>query len=628
MSPGGGHGFEQSFGWSKHDDEHAQLKESYTLESVETATDKRDFKRFSIRNETAVKREGSKGFLASIAFPVINVVLTIAVLCGTIAIYKVADLKTIDYTMAGMRIPTLLALMMTIVKMFVSGGIQQAVSESKWVRLQRPGATLATLDLYDSCTRGVGGVLRVLPALRLDMTLIPAIIFQIGLIAMGPASQEILNAVSQVNCTNGGGGIWYTNITSWDMTTMLSGGGSGPMGFTGLDQDYVVHYAMEQAALNSFVLPQYECPQGAINCTYSNIAGFHTVANCQPGTLQTQMVDLKKNIVTTVGIYYGYSRNDSIFSPFVDVPEVHYAGAMHGRTYFDLRNYTAPFGSASKYNASLQQYFGDQSFVMVTAGNNMSSFLSSDSQPHVLECKLQSYKNISTFIYHNETWSSQHGPSTPITMDYKHLSNNTFWELNNGGDHTMMNAYGLQTTILRYLIVEYYIFKNVARNWSMFVSNANSSSIASFFEHILYNVDLSAVIALPVNPVIGVNGVSCLSVPAHYELNPAAYYILVLSLLVPLCWWAFVWIRSMYQNNGVSRGNSQAALLVAGATPALTEQLKGLSHSSSREIFKSTQHVKTVFGEMQTDQRQYTPGHITFGVPGELRPIRARRQSI
>lgn len=461
------------------------------------------------------------------------------------------------------------------------------------------------------------------------MTLLPAIIFQFALIAMGPASQEILKAVSLVNCTHGGGGIWYTNITDWDMTTMLGGRTGGPMGFMGLDQDYVVRYAMEQAAYNSYVLPQYACPQDAINCTYSDIAGFHTVAECQPGSLQTQIVDLNKNIVTTVGAYYGFNRNDSIFSPIVDVPTAHYAGSMHGRTYYDLGNYSTPFGSASKYNASLQQFFGDQSFVMVTAGNNMSTYLPSNTQPYVTECTLHSYKNISTFIYHNETWSSQHGPSTPISMDYKHLSNNTFWELSNSGaDHTMMNAYGLQTTLMRFLIIEDYIFQNIAENWSMFVSSNTSNSIADFFEHIFFNVDLSAVIAMPVMPIFGVNGVSCLNVPAHYELNPAAYYTFVLSLLIPLCWWAFVWISSIYQNKGVSRGSSQAAILVAGATPALTGQLRGLSHSSSRQIFKAARNVKTVFGEMQTDPSQATPGHVTFGVPGELRPIRARRQSI
>lgn len=125
MSSGGDRGFKQSFGWSKHDEEHAQLKESFTMESVEATTEKKDFKRFSVRNETTVKPEGSKGLLSSIASPAINVVLTIAVLCGTIALYQTANLKTIDYTMIGMRVPTLLALLMTVVKMFVSGGIQQ-----------------------------------------------------------------------------------------------------------------------------------------------------------------------------------------------------------------------------------------------------------------------------------------------------------------------------------------------------------------------------------------------------------------------------------------------------------------------------------------------------------------------
>lgn len=55
--------------------------------------------------------------------PTLNVLVT-AVLTGVLMyVYQEADKKPIDYTMGGMTIPALVALIMTLLKMCLAGGI-------------------------------------------------------------------------------------------------------------------------------------------------------------------------------------------------------------------------------------------------------------------------------------------------------------------------------------------------------------------------------------------------------------------------------------------------------------------------------------------------------------------------
>ncbi|KAI9246945.1 hypothetical protein BDA99DRAFT_565363 [Phascolomyces articulosus] len=610
-------------------------------------------------NDASHKGGGSGGvreLLSIVTLPILNVIATCIFIGIIIYVYQHANGQSTDMTLGGMRVPTIVSLMMTILKMCVTGGIAYAVSEYKWVRLQdENGQPLALLDIYDACTRGVGGIVRIIRSIRLDMVLIPTVLFQMALIAMGPVSQQILTTANLAECDQVKTGIWYSNITSLDMTTLSSSTGVSSM--KGLKQDYLVRYALQQAALGFYVQPYYDCPLNSINCTYSPIQGFHTTVTCNPGTLNTQIVDLHKNNVTTLSHYYGYDKKNSIFTPSPSVPSIFYSGTMFGRTFSDFNNYTVPYATSTSnnatYDAQMRKMFGDQKFVLVLADDgSLDGYLPTNKTPQVLECGLTSELNTTSLVIESNTKHNQLISQAPIVFDYDLLSNSTYWSRNYvDGNYTMMNAYAMQFSIIKNLVAADGMsksdttsydgtsggFQDIVENWKMFGASPtlfNNTTPEAFFYDTIHNVDLSVVFDLP-NQMFGIKGEHCYYTGNFYQLNPAAFYSLALSLLIPLCWWAFIWIISLYKTNGVSRGNSQVALMVTGLTPAIREKFIGLSHATQSELFKQAKNVKVMFGETRnmtapSEGRGFLQpaGHIGFGAPSEMNPIRTRRRSI
>ncbi|KAI9472871.1 hypothetical protein BDB00DRAFT_943668 [Zychaea mexicana] len=595
------------------------------ISSESSCYDKSALNQSSPRKKDTAKPEGIRDLVSVIAMPVINVAGTSVLIAMLLYIYQHANGQSTDLTMAGMKVPTIISLMMTIVKMFVAGGIAYAISEYKWIRLQNDGGQLALLDIYDACTRGVGGIVRILTSIRADHVLLPAIIFQFGLMAMGPASQQILTTANNVQCDKEHTGVYYTNVSASDMTTMKTT--SGAASVKGLEQDYLVRYAFGQAALGFQVQPYYDCPLNSINCTYTPILGYHTAVTCKNGSLNTQIVDLNRNNITTLSQYYGYDKADRRFPPMPNVPGIFYDGSMFGRTYFDLNNYTKPLDVSADnnatYDAQIRKFFGDQKFVVVTTDDGtLRSYLDSKKMPQVLECTLQSYLNTSTLIVEALSKRQQLLSQVPITFDFDALSNNTYWsDYYVGANFTQMNAYAMQLSILKNLIADGMDeFQEIVENW-LYYGIPHGNTPAEFFANALHNVDLSAVYGLPINPIFGTKGTQCYNTGSFYQLNPAAFYGLSLSLLLPLGWWTVLWVISLHQTNGISRGNSQVALLVTGLTPAVREKLRGISHAGQKELFERAQKVDVVFGETRST------GHIAFGTPGEINPLRTRRYS-
>ncbi|KAG2222133.1 hypothetical protein INT45_007569 [Circinella minor] len=600
------------------------------------------------------KSSGVGNLLSTLSFPIINILATCIIVGILIYVYQYANGKSTDTTMGGMKIPTVVSLLMTFVKMLVASGIASAVAEYKWIRLQdKDGQPLALIDVYDACTRGIGGIVRILKWIKLDLILIPAILFQIGLVAMGPASQQILTTADLAICDRNNAGVWYTNLSSTDMTTLSSTNGVSSM--KGLKQDYLVRYALQQASLGFQVQPYYNCPLDSINCTFTGIQGFHSTVTCNPGSLNTTtIVDLKTDDVTTLSHYFGYDRANSIFSPFLSVPAIFYDGSMKGRTYYDFNNYTKSFGSSIKnnrtYDAEMRKMFGDQKFVLVlTDDGGLDGYMASEKIPQVLECMLHSAVNTSTLLIQSVTKRHQLMSQIPIEFDYDLLSNSTYWSTHYiGSNFTMLNAYGLQFSIMKNLIVANGMsqqdmdsyngysngFQEIVENWKMLgysPTNLNSSTVDSFFFDMMQNIDFSAVYGIP-DSMFGMKGTHCFYTGNFYQLNPAAFYSLSFSLLIPLGWWAFLWIVSLYKSSWISRGNSQVALLVAGISPTIREHFKGLSHANQRSLLKQAANTKVVLGEekipTETGGRHLQPtNHLTFGAPSEINYIQTRRRS-
>ncbi|KAI7884952.1 hypothetical protein K492DRAFT_204422 [Lichtheimia hyalospora FSU 10163] len=560
------------------------------------------------------------------AVPAFSFAVSIALIGIAIYVYQTANGQSSDYTMANMRVPTVISLLMTFANVFLVGGVTRAISEYKWVTLQKDGGRLSMIDVYDACTRGIGDIAKVITAVRFDMVIIPAIFLQLGLMAVGPASQEILTHTNIETCDNGTG-IYYSNLTGTDLTNLGTSGDVGSL--TGLKQDYLVRTAFAQSALGFMTQPFYECKAGALNCTFDDVNFFSTGFKCKNGSLNTEIVDINNNNVTTLSEYYGFNNNNSIFGPIVDVPHTFYAGSMQGRTFYDLYNHTDESAN-STYDPTIRRLFGDQTMVFVlNEKGDFGGYLENNAMPQVRECTLHSNYNVSSLVHRTDRIKFYKEETRPLNIDYDQLSNNTYWSTMFQPNFLALNAYAMQLTAMRFLCDEK-SFERIMDDWSIYVSNPNDTNpVETFLDQMLRNADLSLTFALPTNPIFSTQGQRCYISDNVYMINPAAYYAVTLSLLVPLLWWMTVWIISLYHTKGVSRGNSQIALLVTGLTQSIQQQFQGMSHAGHSDLFDKARQVQVVFGETATADAQGRMGHVAFGTAGEIGPIRhARRMSM
>ncbi|KAG0165943.1 hypothetical protein DFQ28_008087 [Apophysomyces sp. BC1034] len=581
------------------------------------------------RSQT-IAAAGSSGLFVSLFLPVLNIVFTCVLIGVIVYIYVVSNDQPDDFTLAGLRIPTLLAIITTLTTI--------ALSEYKWVKLQRQQGKLSMLEMYDACTRGIGGVIRVLHGLRVDTVLAIAVVFHLGLIAIGPAAQQILGSGIQVVCDSSHNRLSFNNITSkTDLSTFTNKAYTNdydPRSNQGLQQDYILRLAFAQAATNLTGTPNFWCGDTSINCTFPDIPVFSIRADCQRGSLQTKIVDIYKHNVTTVSSYFNLDSTNAIFkSPIMpDTPQFMYGASMFNRTIYDLRNYTKPFYETKKNMTEVRQSIGPQTFVALTANGTMHN-ADQMSDLQVYECTLQTSMNTTTFVYRDNSLQILSSTSKPYPLDFDLLSNTTYWsQVAYSGPMTMQSAYGYQIEIMNALVGDGYdAVSDLIKKWSMYNLGYNAT-LPDLFSSLFFNADLSVVLALPIDSFMGGlamgsnrNGTRCYNTLPMYHFNPAQFYPLALCLVIPLLWWAAIWIMSMYYTNGVSRGNSQMALMVTGFSPAVRDHFKGLSHAGQAELLQQANKIDVRFGETQHMSSSLV-GHVSFGVPAEITVLPTRRR--
>ncbi|KAI9497941.1 hypothetical protein BDB00DRAFT_935978 [Zychaea mexicana] len=521
--------------------------------------------------------------------------------------------------MGGIPIQALVALIMTLIKMCLAGGIGYAISEYKWIKLEH-GSKLSLLDVYDAITRGIGGIIRVLMGIRPDLIIVPGIIMQLGLIAMGPSSQQILTAYPTSYCEYQDVLGRYTNllqnetIASWDLDTR------DIRSLRGTIANYLLQMAMAGTA-QSWNIPMSDlCPASAANCTIEAIPIVYNVVRCSPGSFnETLVVSEQDRSVKTVQEYYNYTDGED-YQTLPHAPNFLYGGNMQYRTTYDLGNYTQAIqaggegggggggGGATTTNDSTTApqpvppagtaFAGEQTLVAISHLGTASPWLVRGSEIAVHECTLVPYLNRTTFIFLERGGGLlDYLETTPIEMDYALLSNASHWNnLDNlsDQDRIMVNAYGLQVAELTYLIDQNMKEFNddVSTMWS--VKNSDNDTIENFLQDLVYRMDRIVVFGRP-EGAYSVGGMVCYDLPTQYHVDPAAYYTLSLCLLIPMFWWVVVWILALYRSDGVSRGNSQVVLLVTGLTAALRRQLKGMSHASVNDIFERAKKTNVKF---------------------------------
>ncbi|ORY99973.1 hypothetical protein BCR43DRAFT_521167 [Syncephalastrum racemosum] len=565
--------------------------------------------------------QNTKDFAAIGFLPTLNVITTTIFVGILIYGYQAADHKTVEFTIASMRIPTFISLFMALIKMCIAGGIGYALSEYKWIRLQE-GTKLSTLEVYDASSRGIGGILRVLTAIRPDRVLLPLIILQLGLIAMGPASQEVLTVAPYTWCTNA------TDVIFTDLRTDdVSMGFEDIRSFRGLQANYLLQFAFELASRN-FVPPMnMNCPDDSESCSYYDIPLIVTVPNCVEASFDTVEIisGQDRNLIVPYTTYINYT--ETLSYQLAAAPAAYYAPSMLHRTGYDANNFTYANASAVP-NPS--DYAGDQQFVFITRDNKAAgttSLRSADAK--VYNCTLQSYFNM-TYIQNNATSMLQAQVSSrPIEMDYAKLADPSYWKGNvSEEDRIMRNAYAMQVSFINYLVLsDQSTFRNdIAGTWSIYVGpkSPDTNTAIDLLDSLLTYMAIMVVHSRPESRR-QVKGEACYRLPEVYQLDPRRYYPVCLVLLIPMVWWVAVYCLSL-KRLGVSRGHSQVALLVTGFTTALKKRFKGYSHADSNRIFEKAKTVDVVFGESKS--RHGRRGHAAFGEPNELQRIPGRRPSL
>lgn len=448
-------------------------------------------------------------------------------------------------------------------------------------------------------------------------------IIYLGLIGMGPAAQGVLHVGTSEQCVRDDNNtrLYGNHYDIQDFSTYVPGT-YDPLTIKGIQKDYVMDYAWRQRRLNYRLQGNSYCPQNALNCTYFvPYAVPHMEYDCQPGSPNTtQIVDVHANNVTTLTDYWNKNY-------MMDVPAFYYAGSMLGRTFYDLNNHTTSqaSGSNTTYNPQVRKMFGDQTFVLVTYGDSLSP-PSDETDVHVRECTLRPYMNHTYFAVRGSELLHSVDYTVPVPIDYDQIGNTSNWCSHGFGDdlesnYTLINMYAFQLSLLKTLILD-----GLGANSDFtYIFGADQMTVDQYLQDTFKYIGLAAITLLPDNMVFS-PGLVCTTVGPHYQLNPSAYFAVALVLSAPLVWWVVTWILCLYQINGVSRGHSLVALLISGLTPAVREQLQGLSHADQFTMAATARNVQVRFGERKTPDGR--TGHAIFGLPEEVNPVGARRMSI
>ncbi|KAI7874598.1 hypothetical protein K492DRAFT_199855 [Lichtheimia hyalospora FSU 10163] len=573
---------------------------------------------------------GVRDLFGVVFLPILNIIFTAAMVGLMIYAYSTANGKPLDYTIGSMRIPTFISLITTLLKMGVMGGIGYAISEYKWVRFQN-GGQLSLLDVYDACTRGVGGVIRVLLSIRMDTILIPAVIFQVGLIALGPAAQEILASYHEsATCyvepplrpfriKNFHRDQWYTLPRPRRIGQLK-----------GIKQSsYVPQLGFGAAYTNysrGFLVYTYNID--SINVTWRDMPTMRNDIDCVTGSYaDTRIINDQTLNVSTLNEYFGSDRP-------IDVPRIFYAESMYNRTHYDRERLAYSIFDEPGYYPEDRPLLGDQTVVIVTKGGQaMSSSLNNpDEEATVEQCTLRSYVSNSTMT-ESGTFTAEIFPTWEnkqlIEINYDDLLNGTYMDLIRA-NRVSDNAYAYQLSLIATMTDRNNIkfHQDSADRWAAAVQdNGNfESAFTNYIRDGLYRSDLLMTFYAPAEQIPSriMYGDTCFSDDVTYNLDSAAYMGLSLASLVPLSWWVVLWIISLYQTNGISRGNSQIALMATGLTHRVSDRFKGFSHTGQAQLFSRASKVKAWFGEIKRNDGRR--GHVAFGFQDEIQPLRVRNQ--
>ncbi|GAA5796218.1 hypothetical protein HPULCUR_001588 [Helicostylum pulchrum] len=562
--------------------------------------------------------------------PVFSIFVSVTLSIVLLLIFLHVDGKLLDYNIIGMKIPSLVSLLLSINAIFIASGISTAISEYKWVRLQN-GAPLTLIDIYDGCTRGLSGFFATLKSLEFDFVLIMALVFHIGLLVASPASQAIIVAINDsYNRTDIDIRFYY--YRSNDFTTRSGLGTSRqPPLMNGLATNgYITASSFAQAAIGAKPSATFSCPEDASYCMFYNVSYISTSMQCTNITGKETAIanhdgGTKRSVIVLDEYYTSRNITDAIFK----FPKFLYSTEMLGRTYYDLANYTQPLmpglgipltqALKDEYDPQYRPYVGDQIFIMAySTRDNSARTVSNFTELSYKKCSFTSSFNTSTWKTVNGTLIQDRVESSvPIVFDYDNiLGNNTALDSDSSLVKTMINAYIMQQAIIYELTTpKYYTITDYMRTYSYTTMQSNSNNFEQFMKEGLAAFDFAFFQSPAVSSTyqdikqLPSQGYGYFNTMARYKVNKKGPFVLFICLVASAVWWLSVWVISLKKNRGVTRGSSQIALLSTSMTPLAELQLCQLSSMDKRGAFKQAKDLRVRLG-VSNDR-------IAFGMDSE-----------
>lgn len=489
---------------------------------------------------------------------------------------------------------------------------------------------------------------------------IVATIFYLGLIAVAPSAQHLLQqkpVENNMTCRPLEPGrpeihIRATNISldsrdgfgvsNEGVTTYLRYS-FNPLTVNGtLDQGVAVPFGIKDF-LRGTQFPAFypPCPSDIDLCVFPNFHIAHTTLDCQSGSLDTEIINVHTDARMPLREYYGLAPDADHLN--VRTPSFYFAGNMFNRTLYNLGNVSASDLSLEltpvPFNQTIRDRIGEQTFVMVTYQDTIQNLEAeggfSVNDLHVHQCTLHTAANVTTINVssHDQSYFFDVHETRPINIDFDRLGNISVWSLeeNDMQGHSHTVAYAYQMDIMRALIMDNEGLWDPKRGYQRAMAD-QFSNIHEFLAGALNHTDVVFSMTFGASSSSTRETAVCNTIKTVlFNIDPVSYIVFSLMLITPLVWWAILWIISMYKMNGASLGASQILLAWSRLVPVLRSSLpSNILQADQYAIAKSAGDLTVRFGQVNEDHTSDQLEPAAFGPEAYVQPLhqRMRRKSV
>lgn len=383
------------------------------------------------------------------------------------------------------------------------------------------------------------------------------------------------------------------------------------------------------------------CPSDLDLCVFPNFHIAHTTLDCQSGSLDTEIINVRTDTRMPLREYYGLAPDADHLN--VPTPSFYFAGNMFNRTLYNLGNVSATDRSLEltpvPFDQSVRDKIGEQTFVMVTYQDTIQNleadggFSVNDLQ--VQQCTIHTAANVTTVNVssHDQSYFLDVHETRPINIDYDRLGNTSTWSVEEddmeGHSHTI--AYAYQLDIMRALIMDNEGLWDPRRGYQRAMAE-QFSNIHEFLAGALNHTDVVFSMTFGASSSSTRETAVCnTSKIVLFNIDPVSYIVFSLMLIAPLVWWAILWIISMYKMNGASLGASQILLAWSRLVPVLRSSLpSNILQADQYAIAKSAGDLTVRFGHVNEDHTSDQLEPAAFGPEEYVQPLhqRMRRKSV